>query len=56
MTLLVLTVCGLTTGCDLAFLGDVVREGLVAGLRTEAEKIPPLIIGEIKEALGIPDE
>ena len=46
---------GLTTGCDLAFLKEVIRNGLVTGLEAEAAKIPGLIIDEITDALGLPD-
>lgn len=55
MTCLVLALGGLTTGCDLAFLKEVIRNGLVTGLEEEAARIPGLIIDEITDALGLPD-
>lgn len=45
ITCVALTLGGLTTGCDLAFLEDVIREGLATGLQAQVEKIPGLILG-----------
>lgn len=42
-----LTLGGLTTGCDLDFLKEIVRDGLVTGLEAEAAKIPELILDAI---------
>jgi hypothetical protein len=49
------TACGFSTGCDLAFLEDVIKEGLAQGVREEVGQIPGLIIDRVTDALGLPD-
>lgn len=49
------TACGFSTGCDLAFLEDMLKEGIVTGIRTEVETTAGAVADRVADALGLPD-